>query len=110
MCWFLTTEAFHRKVIASEHVYNGDILPTDIGGLHGNGNYHLLLSVVIFPAFQKQGISKKFLAPLDDELRNIDTADIVSSVLTLSGKHFLNDLVLIAVKDMENGIKFMRLN
>lgn len=109
MCWFPTTEAFHRKVITSEHVYNGDILPMDIGGLHGNENCHLLLSVVIFPVFQKQGISKKFLALLDDELRNIDTADIVSSVLTLSGKHFLNDLVLVAIKDMESSIKFMRL-
>lgn len=66
--------------------------------------------MAVLPAFQKQGISKKFSALLCEELRSIDIADIVSYAFTSGGEHFLNGLGLAAVKEIEDDIKFMRFN
>lgn len=109
VCWFPITEAFHQDIVRAEHVYDGDISPEDICGLRERKNHLFLLSVAILPAFQKQGISKKFSALLSEELRGIDTADIVSYAFTSGGEHFLNGLGLVAVKDMEDGIKLMNI-
>lgn len=109
VCWFPITEAFHQDIVRAEHVYDGDISPEDICGLRERKNYLFLLSVAILPTFQKQGISRKFSELLSGELRDIDIADIVSYAFTSGGEHFLNGLGLAAVKDMEDGIKLMRL-
>lgn len=110
MCWFPITEAFHQEVIKAGHIYDGDISPADICGLSEKENYLFLLSMAVLPAFQKQGISKKFSALLCEELRSIDIADIVSYAFTSGGEHFLNGLGLAAVNAMEDDIKFMRFN
>lgn len=108
-CCFPVTKSFHQEVIKAEHVYDGDISTTDICGLCEKDNYLFLLSVAVLPAFQKQGISKKISMLLSEELRSIDIADIMSYAFTSGGEHFLNGLGLMAVKDMEDDIKLMRL-
>lgn len=109
VCYFPITKDFYQLVIKGEDVYDGNIAPTDICDLNENENYIFLLSVAIFPAFQKQGISKQFSTLLDAEFKDIAIKDIVSYAFTSGGEHFLNSLGLTAVKDMEDDIKLMRL-
>jgi N-acetylglutamate synthase-like GNAT family acetyltransferase len=91
-------------------VYDGDIKNTDICNLQDNLNYIFLLSVAILPEYQKKGISKQFSGILKEEFTKIKIRDIVSYAFTSGGEHFLNILGLKKYKDMEDGIKLMRMS
>lgn len=111
VCYFPITKDFYKKIIKGKDVYDGNITPAEICSLNEKGNYMFLLSVAILPAFQKQGISKRFSKLLSTEFKNINSIeDIVSYAFTSGGEHFLNSLGLTSVKDMEDGIKLMRQN
>ncbi|GHV92603.1 hypothetical protein AGMMS50268_31060 [Spirochaetia bacterium] len=110
LCYFPITKEFYHSVIKGEKVYDGDIASTDICGLNDNANYIFLLSVAISPEYQKKGISKQFSKILIEEFSKIEIRDMASYAFTIGGEHFLNSIGLKNVKDMEDGIKLMRLN
>jgi GNAT superfamily N-acetyltransferase len=109
LCYFPITERFYHSVIEGIKVYDGDIASTDICTLHDTVNYIFLLSVAILPEYQKKGISKQFSKILMEEFSRIKIRDIVSYAFTAGGEHFLNIMGLKKCKDMEAGIKLMRL-
>jgi GNAT superfamily N-acetyltransferase len=110
LCYFPITKEFYEKVIKGIEVYDGDIKSTDICNLCDNFNYIFLLSVAIFPEYQKKGISKQFSGILKEEFSKIKINDIVSYAFTAGGEHFLNVLGLKKYKDMEDEIKLMRMS
>jgi len=108
LCYFPITEEFYNSVIEGIKVYDGDIAGSDICDLNDNSNYIFLLSVAIFPDYQKKGISKQFSEILIKEFSGIKIKDMVSYAFTAAGRRFLNVLGLKECKDMEDGIKLMR--
>jgi len=110
LCYFPITEKFYELVIDGEKVYDGDIASTDICNLKDDFNYIFLLSAAIKPEFQKKGISKQFSEILIKEFSKIKTRDMVSYAFTTGGEHFLNHIGLKSYKEMEDGIKLMRVS
>jgi len=108
LCYFPITEEFYHTVIKGIQVYDGDIAPADICDLNHNSNYIFLLSVALFPEYQKKGISKQMSEILIDELAGINIKDMVSYAFTPEGERFLNVFGLKKFKDMEDEIKLMR--
>jgi GNAT superfamily N-acetyltransferase len=108
LCYFPITEEFYKSVIKGIKVYDGDIASTDICPLNDHSNYIFILSVAIFPEYQKKGISKQFSEILIKEFSEIKIRDMVSYAFTTGGEHFLNVLGLKSCKEMEDGIKLMR--
>ena len=109
LCYFPITEPFYKMVIEGLQVYDGDIAQSDICDLTDKDNYLFLLSVAIFPDYQKKGISKQFSEILFKEFSTIKIKDMVSYAFTEGGEHFLSVFGLKKIKDMEDGIKLMRM-
>jgi GNAT superfamily N-acetyltransferase len=108
LCYFPITKEFYTTVIQGLKVFDGDIESKNICSLNNISNYIFLLSIAIFPEYQKKGISKSFSGILLEDFSKIKIIDIVSYAVTAGGEHFLNALGLKNVKDMEGGIKLMR--
>jgi GNAT superfamily N-acetyltransferase len=108
LCYFPITEDFYNRIMKGTKVYDGDIASTDICGLNDTLNYMFYLSVAIFPAYQKRGISKRFSEIIIKEMSSIKIKDTISYAFTLEGEHFLNILGLKSYKDMGDGIKLMK--
>jgi GNAT superfamily N-acetyltransferase len=108
LCYFPITKEFYELVIEGLKVYDGDIESTDICDLKDNANYIFLLSVAIYPEFQKKGISKRFYEILIEEYSKIKIKDIVSYAFTEGGEHFLNHIGLKSYKQMDDEIKLMK--
>jgi GNAT superfamily N-acetyltransferase len=108
LCYFPITEIFYKSVIKGTKVYDGDIAGTDICNLNDSSNYIFILSVAIFPEYQKKGISKQFSEILIREFSKIKIKEMVSYAFTPEGEHFLNFLGLKNYKEMEDGIKLMK--
>jgi len=108
LCYFPITEEFYYTVIEGKKVYDGDIASSDICDLKDDANYIFLLSVAVFPDYQKKGISKQFSEILIKEFSTIKMRDMVSYAFTAEGERFLSVFGLKNCKDMEDGIKLMR--
>jgi len=110
LCYFPITEKFYESVIEGLKVYDGDIASTNICNLKDDFNYIFLLSAAIKPEFQKKGISKRFSEILIKEFSKIKIRDMVSYAFTAGGEHLLSHFGLKCYKEMEDGIKLMRIS